>query len=74
MAEASDVPRRLAGVLMAAAALSAGNGTAEAQLAGRIEIGQPFPPLVLPRLNDGSPASLAQFRGRKVMLHVFASW
>ncbi len=41
---------------------------------GNIEVGQPFPELVLPRLGGGSPASIAEFRGRRLMLHVFASW
>lgn len=36
--------------------------------------GQPFPDLVLPALEDGRPVSLAQFRGKKVILHIFASW
>ncbi len=40
---------------------------------GRIEVGQPLPALVLPDLH-GAPASPAQFRGRKVLLQVFASW
>ena len=46
---------------------SAGSGTA-------FEVGEPFPDLVLPSLVDGLPASIAQFRGKKVVLHVFASW
>ena len=40
----------------------------------KVEAGQLFPDIVLPSLEDGSPASLAQFRGKKVLLHVFASW
>ncbi len=40
----------------------------------RIETGRPFPDIVLPSLKDGSPMWLRQFRGRKVLLHVFASW
>ena len=36
--------------------------------------GEPFPDLVLPSMTDGRPMSLADFRGRKVILHVFASW
>jgi hypothetical protein len=40
----------------------------------KVEVGQPVPGLVLPSIADGSPASLAQFRGRKIVLHVFASW
>ncbi len=40
----------------------------------RLEVGARFPDLVLPTLEDGRPASLRDFRGRKVILHVFASW
>jgi len=40
----------------------------------KAEAGQPFPGIVLPSLEDGRPASLAQYRGKKVLLHVFASW
>ncbi len=36
--------------------------------------GQPFPALVLPSLDSGEPLSVADFRGRKIALHVFASW
>ncbi len=36
--------------------------------------GDPFPDLALPSLADGSPTRLSDFRGTKVMLHVFASW
>ncbi len=38
------------------------------------EVGQPFPDIVLPSLEDGRPASIADFRGKKLILHVFASW
>lgn len=38
------------------------------------EVGQPFPVLTLPSLEDGQPRSLAEFRGHEVILHVFASW
>ena len=37
-------------------------------------VGEPFPEIVLPSVADGSPMSLSAFRGRKVVLHVFASW
>lgn len=40
----------------------------------RFEPGQPFPDLVLPSLDDGRPLSLAAFRGKKLLLHIFASW
>ncbi len=36
--------------------------------------GQAFPALVLPSLDDGKPLSIADFHGRKIALHVFASW
>ena len=39
-----------------------------------IKAGEPFPTLVLPTMTDGSPASITDFRGKKVVLHVFASW
>lgn len=39
-----------------------------------VHVGDPFPALVLPALADGSPLSIEQFRGRKVLLHQFASW
>ena len=38
------------------------------------EVGEPFPSLAFPSLEDGKPTSLADFRGHKVILHVFASW
>ncbi len=41
---------------------------------GLIAAGKPFPDLVLPAAEDGRPLSLADFRGQKVILHVFASW
>ena len=40
----------------------------------RIEVGQPFPDLVLPRMEDGRPASISDFRGKKLALHIWASW
>lgn len=39
-----------------------------------IEVGQPFPAIVLPSLDDGEPMSIRDFRGEKVVLHIFASW
>ncbi len=39
-----------------------------------IEVGQPFPAIVLPSLTDGEPMSIRDFRGEKVVLHIFASW
>jgi len=38
------------------------------------EVGEPFPNIAFPALEDGRPRSIADFRGQKVILHVFASW
>jgi hypothetical protein len=38
------------------------------------EVGTPFPTLALPALDDGRPASIADYRGQKLIVHVFASW
>lgn len=40
----------------------------------KILVGQPFPAIVLPSLADGEPMSIRDFRGEKVVLHIFASW
>jgi len=37
------------------------------------QVGQSFPRIPLPS-TDGRPASIADFRGKKLILHVFASW
>ena len=39
-----------------------------------LEPGRGFPNLILPSVIDGSPLSLADFRGQKVMVHIWASW
>ena len=36
--------------------------------------GQVFPTLGFPSLQDGRLTSIADFRGKKIILHVFASW
>lgn len=48
-----------------------GMGRAEAMA---LEIGRPFPLLRLPSLEDGKPLSVAEFRGQKLVLHIWASW
>jgi len=37
-------------------------------------VGQLLPEISLPSAEDGRPVSLAAYRGRKIVLHVFASW
>jgi hypothetical protein len=57
--------------LAAAASLVAAFARAQAP---EVKVGQPFPALLLPSLADGSPISVESFRGRKLLLHQFASW
>ena len=38
------------------------------------KVGQPFPDIVLPALKNGQPGSVTDFRGQKLILHIFASW
>lgn len=45
-----------------------------AQEPPEIEVGEPFPEIVLPSMADGEPMSIRRFRGERVVLHVFASW
>lgn len=40
----------------------------------QLRAGLPFPNLTLPDCEDGRPTSLADFRGKRVLLHIFASW
>jgi len=55
----------------------ASTSTARAQSslpAADFQPGQQFPAIVLPSLKDGQPMSIMQFRGKKLILQVFASW
>jgi hypothetical protein len=38
------------------------------------QVGEAYPVDQLPSMTDGAPLSVARFRGRRVMLHQFASW
>ena len=58
---------------LAAMAISLGEALAKPSSTG-FKIGEPFPDLVLPSLEDGKPLSLDRLRGQKVILHIFASW
>ncbi len=37
-------------------------------------VGELFPHLALPSLEDESPLSVASFGGKKLVLHIWASW
>lgn len=47
------------------------SGQAEAR---ELKEGQTFPEITLPSLSSGEPLSISDFRGHKVLLHVWASW
>ena len=38
------------------------------------QVGDRFPDLRLPTLEEGVSRSISEFRGEKILLHVFASW
>ncbi len=64
--------RRLTSLLLLAALVLAGTGALSA--AGpEIEVGQLFPDLAL-RTLDGDVRRVSDYRGTKLVLHVFASW
>ena len=62
-------------VARAVAALGLGVGwvAAAGGPMGDIEVGKPFPALTF-ALADGGQWSIAEARGKRVVLHVFASW
>jgi hypothetical protein len=70
--------RCAAAVALTAATLGGGRATTAPQpgaaVAARIAVGEPFPDLVLPDAADGRARSIAEFRGEKLILHIFASW
>jgi len=63
-------PRRSLPAVLLVAALPLPSGAEDVP----VRVGQAFPALVLPALADGSPLAIERFRGRKVLLHQFASW
>lgn len=61
-------------LLLAMTLLSGGSAAAQPGRLGQIVNGQPFPLVQLPELTTGKLKGLADWRGRRVVLHVFASW
>ena len=62
-----------AAILVAGVAVM-GSGQPAARPPGLFEVGRPFPVLALPDAANGKARSITEFRGRKIILHVFASW
>ena len=58
---------------IAGALLAFGAGPAGAMPAPFVE-NEPFPTIAMPSMSDGSSASIADYRGKKLILHLFASW
>jgi len=58
--------------LLLGAAVSGGRTAGPLQQG--LEVGQFFPVRRFPALEDGSPRSVADYRGRRLLLQVFASW
>jgi hypothetical protein len=50
------------------------SGSAAQRRDSPFAVGDLFPDLAFPALEGGTPTRLSDFRGKKVMLHVFASW
>jgi len=48
--------------------------TASTSGASPFRVGEPIPRLRLPSIDDGTPVSLSDFLGEKLLLHVWASW
>jgi hypothetical protein len=62
------IPMMTLGALTLASALTA----APVKIGTRV--GDAYPVDLLPSMTDGAPLSVARYRGRRVMLHQFASW
>ena len=65
--------RRWTSILAACAAVFGGGSPGFAE-PDAPQVGQPHPEFVLPSIGDGTPVSLSEFRGKKVLLIQFASW
>ena len=59
--------------LLALILMTTTNATAQRPGPG-FEVGEPFPNIAFPSVDGGEPRSISDFRGQKVVLHIFASW
>lgn len=66
--------RRLSALVCAALFASLAPLHAQGSAERGLGEGQFFPDLVLPSVADGKPRSFAEFRGRRLLVLVFASW
>jgi hypothetical protein len=68
---------RLSGFLLAASLLTlvpAAGAAQRLELPDAFQPGKPFPAIAFPTLDDGTPSSITEFRGERLIVHVFASW
>lgn len=71
--EAPDMIRStLICILMLAGIIASPAGADDAQQT--LEVGEPFPEIVLPGMRDGQPTAVSSYRGKRIIMHVFASW
>ena len=68
------IPGRLGWLLLIGLLGLEGTAPLGAQDTSQFKVGERFPNIVLPSLENGQPASMTQFRGKKLILHIFASW
>jgi hypothetical protein len=60
--------------MMTLGALTLASALTAAPVETGTRVGEAYPVDLLPSMTDGTPLSVARFRGRRVMLHQFASW
>ena len=65
--------RRLA-LVVAACGMILGSNSRGSAASYAPKVGEKHPDFTLPRIDDGAPVSLSNFRGKKVLLIQFASW
>ena len=65
--------RKLA-LALAACGMILGSAWRDSAASYAPKVGEKHPDFTLPRINDGAPVSLSNFRGKKVLLIQFASW
>ena len=66
--------RRLGGIAFVAGVLLTALPVPAALGQQKVVVGQPYPDILLPRIDTREPVTLSQFRGKKVLLIQFASW
>ena len=82
MTRSAQASRSIIGAMVLACAASAAAQTPTPKpiwarnnpLPAGLNVGDAFPTMALPSAADGRPTSLAEYRGKKVIVNIFASW